>query len=109
MKKASVLIIVVSVLFIGLVSFINAVNGKIKGNIVPVDGGIQVWALNMTDTLRANIVGGAFEFAEVKPGVYNVFIETKPEYAPYVKGEVLVAEGQTVDLGNIQLERKPKK
>lgn len=90
-------------------SFMKFDGAKIKGNIIPVDGAVQVWAINNTDTLRTNVISGSFEFAFVKPGVYSVMIETKPEYNPYVKPGVTVTEGQVTELGNIQLERKPVK
>lgn len=109
MKKLSAIALVVSILFIGLLSFMKVDGAKIKGNIIPVDGAVQVWAINNTDTLRANIVSGSFEFAFVKPGVYNIMVETKPEYSPFVKPGVNVAEGQITELGNIHLEKKPVK
>ena len=105
MKNSRIGLLGLSALFIGLFSFQAFEGGSIKGNIVPVDGASQVWALSATDTLKAMINHGAFEIQNVKAGTYKVYIDAVEPYKDVIKEGVQVAEGGAADLGNISLQK----
>lgn len=77
----------------------------IKGTINPPNGASQVWALSSSDTLKANVSNGTFEFKDAKPGVYSLKVEAIAPYKSASKEGVQVADGATVDVGEIKLEK----
>ena len=89
----------------GLFAFIVLLGGSVKGNILPVTGGIKCWAISKTDTFQTNIVNGVFELSNIKPGIYRIAIEAIPPYKNAVKEGVDIRNGEVTDLGEIRLEQ----
>ncbi|HEV8284707.1 MAG TPA: carboxypeptidase regulatory-like domain-containing protein [Chitinophagaceae bacterium] len=77
---------------------------SIIGRINPIDGANVAWALSGKDSSTSNIVNGAFSFA-AKPGIYKVIIDAVEPYKDAVLENISVKEGQTVDVGEIVLQR----
>jgi len=86
-------------------AFIIFAHGTIMGKIIPADGAAQVWAISSSDPLKAAISQGSFQIYNVKQGTYKIYIEAINPYKDVVKEGVHVAEGGTVDLGEIQLSK----
>jgi len=89
----------------GLVAFTHLKAGSIRGTVTPAEGGVRAWAESATDTLRAPIVNGSYEIADVKPGAYKIIIEAKPPYRNIAKDGIMVSDGQTADVGEIKLDK----
>jgi hypothetical protein len=86
-------------------SFKNAGTGIIKGSIIPQDGAEQIIAVSSKDTLEAVMSFGNFQFNEVKPGSYILFIQARAPYKNYEKDDVVVSDGSFTDFGEITLEQ----
>ncbi|HEY4108579.1 hypothetical protein [Puia sp.] len=94
-----------TVLVAGLFAFTHLRVGSIKGTVSPAEGGVRAWAESATDTLRAPIVNGTYEIADVKPGAYKIIIEAKPPYRNIAKDGIMVNDGQAADVGEIKLDK----
>ncbi|HLY68929.1 MAG TPA: carboxypeptidase-like regulatory domain-containing protein [Puia sp.] len=105
MKASAFSIAVLIVIGALLFSFRNIQTGSIKGIVSPADGAVRAWAETLSDTLKADIVNGAYEITNVKPGVYRVIIEAKPPYRNAAKENVTVVDGHATDAGEIKLEK----
>ena len=103
MKTITGGIIALSVAAGGLFAFRNIDNGSIKGSITPADGATKVWALSNLDTLKSDIQSGNFEITNAKAGTYRLIIEAKPPYKNTAKDNVVVADGQPTNVGEIKL------
>jgi hypothetical protein len=103
MKKFKTGMVMLSIAMAGLVAFKNVDNGSIKGTITPADGATKVWALSSADTLKADIQSGSFEIINAKSGVYRLIVEAKPPYKNTAKDNVMVADGQATNVGEIKL------
>jgi hypothetical protein len=80
--------------------------GTIKGRITPADGAFRACAVSSSsDSTKANIVGGAFEIKELKPGIYTLVIEGTSPYKTTSKTGLQVKEAETTDVGEIILEQ----
>lgn len=80
--------------------------GSIKGRVKPADGAFRACAVSSySDSTKVNIVGGMFEFKELKPGLYNLLIEGTIPYKSTTKTGILVKEAETTDVGEILLEQ----
>lgn len=99
--KIAVLIIIAASLF----AFTHLQTGSIKGIVSPSDGAVRAWAETLSDTLKADVVNGAYEIINVKPGTYRVIIEAKPPYRNAAKENVTVVDGHATDAGEIKLEK----
>ena len=77
---------------------------SIIGRINPISGANVAWAVSGRDSSTSNIVNGAFSFA-AKPGIYKVVIDAIEPYKDAVLENISVKEGQTVDVGEIVLQR----
>ncbi|MDX2045161.1 MAG: carboxypeptidase-like regulatory domain-containing protein [Chitinophagaceae bacterium] len=86
-------------------SFTNIQTGSIRGTVLPADGGVKAWAISATDTLKAEIKEGAFEIVNAKPGAYRLVIEAKPPYKNAARENIVVADGQPTDAGEIKLQQ----
>lgn len=84
--------------------FSRIAQGRIKGKILPADGASSVRAVSLKDTFITNIVNGTFELQHVTPGQYRVLIDAVPPYLSTSKPGVHVKDGETTDVGLIQLE-----
>jgi hypothetical protein len=78
----------------------------VKGKVTPADKGLHALAVVNSDTLKAPIIDGAFEFKNVKAGTYTIIIETQAPYTTVQKKGVVVKDGETTDVGEIRLEPK---
>ncbi|KAI9450908.1 hypothetical protein F5148DRAFT_1152619 [Russula earlei] len=94
-------ILSVTVLF----SFKAPVAGTIRGTVSPPDAAVRAWAISATDTMRTNLSGGLFELSGAKASVYRVIVEAEPPYKNGGKDNVVVTDGQTVDIGVIKLDK----
>lgn len=77
---------------------------SITGRVTPIDGANIAWAISSKDSLSSNVVNGIFSFS-VKPGNYRVIIDALEPYKDATVENVSVKEGQTVDVGEIILQR----
>ena len=90
----------------GLLAFNSRpLTGSIRGSVSPADGANRVWAISSSDTAAGNIQSGAFEIVTAKEGIYKVIVEAKPPYRNAAKDNVTVVNGQSTDVGVINLER----
>jgi hypothetical protein len=76
----------------------------ITGRVNPVDGANSAWAIGGRDSATSNIVNGNFSFS-LKPGIYKVVVDGIEPYKDAVLENISVKEGQTVDVGEIMLQR----
>lgn len=106
MKKLRLGIAALAISSIGFFSFNAFENSAIKGTVTPADKAVRAWAISNTDTLNAEVVNGAFEIKEVKAGTYSVIIEAQEPYVNTRKKDVVVAEVQPTDVGEIKLQQK---
>lgn len=105
MKKASLNLLAVAGLSLGLFAF-NAVNeGGIKGKIIPANGAKEVVAVMGTDTLRSEINNGTFLFSHIKKGNYTIWIKANAPYKDASVQNVAVVDSVTTDVGEIQLQQ----
>ncbi|HVU95627.1 MAG TPA: carboxypeptidase-like regulatory domain-containing protein [Puia sp.] len=98
-------LIATTVVVAGLFAFTHFKAGSIRGTVTPAEGGVRAWAESATDTVRAPIVNGSYEIADVKPGAYKIVIEAKPPYRNIAKDGIIVSDGQTADVGEIKLDK----
>jgi hypothetical protein len=105
MKNIRVGLMATTVLAAGLFAFTTFQSGSIKGKVSPPEGASQVWALSATDTLKAVINQGSFEFQNVSAGTYKVYIDAVQPYKDVVKEGVQVTDGGAADLGEIMLQK----
>jgi hypothetical protein len=98
-------LIAMTVVIAGLFAFTHFKVGSIKGTVTPAEAGVRAWAESATDTLRAPIVNGTYEIADVKPGAYKIIIEAKPPYHNIAKDGIMVNDGQAADVGEIKLDK----
>jgi len=100
------------ILFFGIIlscilviyAFQNKNQTSIIGRVNPIDGANIAWAISGRDSSTSNIVNGAFSFA-AKTGIYKVVIDAVEPYKDAVLENISVKEGQTVDVGEIVLQR----
>jgi hypothetical protein len=105
MKASTLKIAAFAVIAVCLFAFTKLQTGSIKGIVSPSDGAVRAWAETLSDTLKADIVNGAYEITNVKPGIYRVIIEAKPPYRNAAKENVTVVDGHATDAGEIKLEK----
>ncbi len=77
---------------------------SITGRVTPIDGANVAWAISGKDSATSNIVNGIFSFA-VKPGLYKVMVDATEPYKDAVLENISVKDGQTVDVGEIVLQK----
>ncbi|PZR24875.1 MAG: carboxypeptidase regulatory-like domain-containing protein [Citrobacter freundii] len=106
MKKARLTLAAIAISAASLFSFKALEGGSVKGTVTPADKAIRAWAISTTDTLRADVQNGTFEIKDAKPGTYNVIIEAQEPFANTRKKDVVVTDGQSTDVGEIQLQPK---
>jgi hypothetical protein len=105
MKASGIKIAALGIIAAGLFAFANLQPGSIKGTVSPSDGAVRAWAESSSDTLKADVINGSYEIANVKPGAYRVIIEARPPYRNAAKENVTVTDGQAADAGEIKLEK----
>lgn len=105
MKIASITSAIFATLATGLFAFIVLFGGTVKGSVTPINGGLKCWAISQTDTFQTNIVNGAFELSNVKPGTYRIAIEAIPPYKNALREGIDVRNGEVTDIGEIRLHQ----
>jgi len=106
MKNTKFAAISAGVIAIAVSAFTGMQSNSIKGTVAPADKAVKVWALSSSDTLSAPVNNGSFEIQNVKAGDYSVVVEAKSPYVNTSKKDVVVKDGQTTDVGEIQLQQK---
>ena len=99
-------ILVCTIIFLGTlaVNAFHKIQTAITGRVTPVDGATAAWAISGKDSATSNIVNGSFSFA-VKPGLYKVIVDAAEPYKDAILENISVKDGQTVDVGEIVLQR----
>lgn len=77
----------------------------ITGRINPVSGANTARAISGQDSSSSTIVNGVFSLA-AKPGLYKVVIDAIEPYKDAILENIEVKEGQTVDVGEIVLQKE---
>jgi hypothetical protein len=104
MKRFLVVIIVILSAVSILYSFRGKYQTSIVGRVNPVGGANVAWAVSGRDSTTSNVVNGAFSL-EAKQGIYRVVIDAVEPYKDAILENVSVKEGQTVDVGEIMLQK----
>jgi hypothetical protein len=104
MKRFLIVIIIIFSAVAILNSFRNKYQTSIVGRINPAAGATVAWAVSGRDSTTSNIVNGAFSL-EAKQGIYRVVIDAVEPYKDAILENVSVKEGQTIDVGEIMLQK----
>jgi hypothetical protein len=86
-----------------LASFLVFWNSPVKGSVNPSNGALRAWVVSKTDTVNAPVIQGNFMITNVKPGNYTLMVEGKPPFRDSYKQDILVVDGQSTDVGVIQM------
>ena len=95
-----VIVIVMLTIFAWNKREVTAITGRVN----PIDGANSALAIGGRDSAASNIVNGNFSFS-LKPGIYKVVVDGIEPYKDAVLENISIKEGQTVDLGEIMLQR----
>jgi hypothetical protein len=104
MKQFLIVVVLVLSAVLILNSFRNKYQTSIVGRVNPVGGANVAWAVSGHDSTTSNIVNGAFSL-EARQGIYQVVIDAVEPYKDAILENVSVKEGQTVDVGEIMLQK----
>ncbi|HLO39230.1 MAG TPA: hypothetical protein VK173_12090 [Lacibacter sp.] len=91
--------LIFSLVILSAFMIVRIPGGTIQGTVVSGDGNLNVCAIKFKDTVKANIVGGRFVIAKLKPGRYDLLIEGKK------LTEIFVNDGRISDVGLIRLNK----
>ena len=105
MKRLSVTCLFIFFAFIFLFAFRDKVQTSIVGRINPAAGANTAVAVSGRDSSSSAIVNGAFSLS-ARPGIYKVVIDAVEPYKDAILENVSVKDGQTVDVGEIVLQRQ---
>ena len=86
---------------------LEALNGAIKGTVVPADADVFVYAIQEPDTIASTGIdeAGAFMFRGMEAGAYTIAIDADDqEYVDELVKEVSIEIGEVKDIGEIELE-----
>jgi hypothetical protein len=103
MKRASLGLLTVACLSLGLLAFGSINEGGIQGKVIPSEGVKEVVAIAGTDTLRSAISNGTFVFSNVKKGTYTIWVKANAPYKDTAIENVAVIDSTTTDIGEIKL------
>jgi hypothetical protein len=104
MKRSILICSLIAFCMLIMYAFQTRIQTSIIGKINPIGGANVAWAVSGRDSASSNIVNGAFSF-EAKPGIYKVVIDGLAPYKDAVLENISVKDGQTVDVGEIMLQR----
>jgi len=104
MKRFLMVFIVIFSAILILNSFRSKYQTSIVGRVNPVGGANVAWAVSGRDSTTSNVVNGAFSL-EAKQGIYKVVIDAVEPYKDAILENVSVKDGQTVDVGQIMLQK----
>ena len=76
----------------------------ILGKVNPPDGAEVVWILGEKDSLKSGTSAGQFYF-DVKPGKYKLLVDALPPYKDVLLENLVVAQDETIDVGEIILKQ----
>ena len=105
MKKFVLFVIIIFSAILSFYSFRNRYQTSIVGRINPVSGANMVYAISGRDSSSSTIVNGAFNLM-AKQGIYKVVIDATEPYKDAILENIEVNDGQTVDVGEVVLQRK---
>src|SRR5258708_10193881 len=77
-------------------------SGFIKGKVYPANSTESVVAINGKDSIRSSNTNGYFGM-KVTPGMWKVVISDKEQAKNVVRENLLVGEGQNINLGVIRV------
>jgi hypothetical protein len=100
-KKFDFTAMLISVLLLS--AFVLQNGGSIKGNVVPIENAFRAFAILDKDTIKSNIVAGNFVLTNLKSGTYQLVIEAIPPFQHKFIGNIPVKQGETTNIGEIQL------
>lgn len=86
-----------------LSAFVFQNGGSIKGSVIPIENAFRAFAILDKDTIKSNIVGGNFVLPDLKPGTYQLIIEAIPPYQHKLLTGIPVKQGESTNVGEIQL------
>lgn len=98
----------ISIIFIGILlcfAFRVYWNSPVKGSVTPSNAGIRAWLFAPGDTLNAPVLEGNFMIENVKQGNYTLMVEGVPPYRNAIKQSIIVVDGQSTDVGEIQMNK----
>jgi hypothetical protein len=104
MKRFLTLAVIIFSALVVFFSFRSKYQTSIVGRINPVAGANIAWAVSGRDSSASTIVNGAFNLT-AKQGIYKVVIDAVEPYKDAILENVNVKEGQTVDVGEIVLQK----
>ncbi len=104
-KSTTYLFLLLAVIFT-VISFKPLSGGTVRGNVIPIEGGLHASLFSTKDTFTVNVVSGTFQFANVTAGNYKLLIQAAPPYRNAVKDGIRVLEGEFTDAGQIELLRQ---
>jgi len=89
-----------------LFAFNNRNSGSIMATISPIEGYVSAFAIPQEgEAVKGTMQEGKL-IITVPNGTYTVQIEAAPPYKDYSKTQIIVGEGQAIDLGSIVLEKR---
>lgn len=90
---------------LALLAFTTVREGGIRGVISPAEAAAQVMAITGTDTLRADVASGRFNFTNIKKGTYTLWIKARLPYKDTAVEQVAVIDSAVTDVGEIKLQQ----
>jgi hypothetical protein len=108
MKKLSLNMLPLVLLLCILFAFKYQNDGAIQGKIAPPEGVQMVVAISGRDTVGAQVSGGTFMLAKLKPATYTVWLKGIAPFRDTSIVNVAVVEGTTTDLGEIRMPQSPR-
>jgi hypothetical protein len=93
-------IVILAIICIHVISSLPS--GFISGKIYPGNMGESVVAIRGTDSVRTKSKNGFFEM-RVRPGNWKIIVSSKEQTKNIVRDNLVVNQGQQVNLGEIRL------
>lgn len=77
----------------------------VAGKVIPADGLEKVWAAQANETVPG-VTGTTGDFViKAKPGTWRVVVDAKEPYKDVIFERVVVEDGKTANLGDINLQQ----
>ncbi len=89
-----------------LTAFVFQNGGAIEGRVVPSEKALKAFAISGKDTSVCNVISGMFQLAKLKPGTYQLVIEAIEPYTHKFMKDIQVRDGETTNVGELQLQLK---
>ncbi len=102
MRRGLLELCIIIIVIIGIHAERVIHSGSIEGSVYPTNFTPSVVAVQGNDSVKAVSNGGHFGM-RVQPGVWKVIFAMKAPNLGSVEKNVMVSEGQRVDLGEIKL------